>query len=567
MVKGMSERRNDFERLREFVRRGDQTAFADLVRRHLDLVYATALRKVEDAGAAQEVAQNVFSILARKAWRFAPDDSLPAWLYKTTLLEAKEWLRGELRRRRREQTAAELGTTMKIPDEQTAFRALLPLLDEALLSLREKDRTALLLRFYESQSLHEVGTALGTSEDTAQKRVAGALEKLSQFFQRRGFKTATAAAAAATLQHTAASASAATATLVVNATLQAAPAGLTGLSAWAARLASLSKLQATTLCLIATALPVTWQWNQHRQTKGELVRIRGQLVQAQSQYAILQTDVERLRARASNLDASLTGTTTRAEQNTAAVKKFAEWKEKLRARLFATDYRWPDDSPFVRIPKSDLGRINTGSPISPPGVLKPEACELLGLTPQEHEQIEATLTKHFSDIDGLIENNLYATNQAGHVYMPKSALASEVWVLPALGDAAKASADELQAALKNELGEERWLLVQSQLESTGTDTLRRVLNLDAGTQAQEVAVWITESGGKPMASYGWSAGYSSFNTGGVPLSAFVPGIQTAPGMNPWDNLAARNFPVPITQRITDWLQQQAQSRLGTEANQ
>src|SRR5436305_5216142 len=135
----MNERREDFELLQRFVRQGQQAAFSSVVRRHLDLVYGTAYRKVGDQGAAEEVAQNVFAALARKAWRFAPDDSLVAWLYRTTLLEAKEWIRGELRRRRREETAAELGTTMKTPDEQTAFRALLPLLDEALLSLREKD--------------------------------------------------------------------------------------------------------------------------------------------------------------------------------------------------------------------------------------------------------------------------------------------------------------------------------------------------------------------------------------------------------------------------------------------
>src|SRR3982750_3567246 len=143
----MSEARTDFELLRDFIRRGDQRAFADVVRRHLPLVYATALRKTEDEGAAQEVTQNVFATLAKKAWQFGQDDSLAAWLYRTTLLEAKEWWRGELRRRRRDQTAAELGTTMKTTDEQTAFRALLPLLDEALLSLREQERTALLLRF------------------------------------------------------------------------------------------------------------------------------------------------------------------------------------------------------------------------------------------------------------------------------------------------------------------------------------------------------------------------------------------------------------------------------------
>src|SRR6266404_4969956 len=198
----MNERQSDFALLREFARDGRQPAFATLARRHLDLVYATALRKVEDSGAAQEVAQNVFAVLARKAWQFAPDDSLPAWLHKAALLESKSWLRGELGRRRREQTAAELGTTMKTSEEQFAFAALVPLLDEALLSLRETDRTALLLRFYESQSLRDVGTAFGVSEDTARKRVQSALEKLAEFFKRRGFKTATIAAAAAALQST-----------------------------------------------------------------------------------------------------------------------------------------------------------------------------------------------------------------------------------------------------------------------------------------------------------------------------------------------------------------------------
>ena len=41
----MSDRRQDFELLQSFTRDGEQSAFADLVRRHLDLVFATALRR------------------------------------------------------------------------------------------------------------------------------------------------------------------------------------------------------------------------------------------------------------------------------------------------------------------------------------------------------------------------------------------------------------------------------------------------------------------------------------------------------------------------------------------
>src|SRR5262245_5939811 len=224
----MDERRQDFEQLQRFTHAGEQSAFADVVRRHLDLVYGTAMRKLEDPGAAQEVAQNVFAALGRKAWQFAPDDSLPAWLHKTTLFEANTWLRGELRRRRREETAAELGTTMNTPDEQPAFADLIPLLDEALLSLRERDRTALLLRFCENHSLREVGTAFGITEDTARKRVQSALEKLTEFFKRRGFKTASVAAVTAALTHTATVTSAAVATSVMGTAQQTTPPVLTG---------------------------------------------------------------------------------------------------------------------------------------------------------------------------------------------------------------------------------------------------------------------------------------------------------------------------------------------------
>jgi RNA polymerase sigma factor (sigma-70 family) len=250
----------DFELLRRFIRRGDQAAFEALVRRHLDLVYATAWRKLEDSGAAEEVAQNVFAALARKAWQFARDSSLPAWLHRCALLEAKNWLRGELRRRRREQAAAELGTTMKTPDDQTAVRALVPLLDEALLSLRESDRTALLLRYYENRSLREVGGVLGVGEDAAQKRVAAAVERLTRFFQLRGYRTATVAEMAATLQQTAVSAPEFVAVSVTRAALPFAASTLIGSKALLAPLLGLTKVQKTAAVILLVLTPLATHW-------------------------------------------------------------------------------------------------------------------------------------------------------------------------------------------------------------------------------------------------------------------------------------------------------------------
>src|SRR5215468_4305732 len=143
----MAELKTDRELLREYAQRGADGAFRALVERHVDLVFATTLRGVNDAGAAQEVTQNVFITLARKAAWLQGEGSIAGWLHKTALLEVRSWWRSELRRRRREQTAVELGTTMK--DEDSLLKALTGELDDGLLKLRKSDRQALMLRYFE----------------------------------------------------------------------------------------------------------------------------------------------------------------------------------------------------------------------------------------------------------------------------------------------------------------------------------------------------------------------------------------------------------------------------------
>ncbi len=567
----MNERQSDFEWLQQFSRAGNQSAFRDLVRRHIDLVFATALRKVGDAGGAEEISQNVFGVLARKAWQFAPDDSLPAWLHKTALLESQAWQRGEMRRRQREQAAAELGTTMKTPDAEPAFRALVPLLDEALLSLREKDREALLLRFYESQSLKDVGAALGVSDDTAQKRVQTALEKLSDFFQRRGFKTATVAATTAALQQSATSATAATVSLVFNTALQAAPPALVGLGALLARLASLSKVQTAAVCVAIAAGPVAWQISEQREAQAALAQAKTQLTATQNEFSMIQTEIQRLNESTTQLDESLARARAAAARNATTAQKFEAWKQRTRARLLAADYQWPENSPFVRIPKTILPQLVVHQPITFPGVIKPEARELLGLTPTEREQAETALQRHFAAMDTLMESNRYETNRSRlknvGLGIAKDALASQIWGLPALGDEVKQHAEELQAALKSVLGEERWPLVEEQLKSSGTDTLRRTLNLDAGETGQELAVWVAERAGQLVAGYSWGERNSTFSQSGLALSLFLPGAEfPIPGASAEDYLGVRQLAPALTRPAWAWLQQQAETRLGQKGS-
>jgi DNA-directed RNA polymerase specialized sigma24 family protein len=61
-----------------------EDAFAEIVRRHIDLVYSSALRQVRSPHLAEEIAQSVFLELVRQADRLAPETILAAWLYQVT---------------------------------------------------------------------------------------------------------------------------------------------------------------------------------------------------------------------------------------------------------------------------------------------------------------------------------------------------------------------------------------------------------------------------------------------------------------------------------------------------
>ncbi|HKS36927.1 MAG TPA: sigma-70 family RNA polymerase sigma factor [Verrucomicrobiae bacterium] len=154
----------DLQLLARYVRQHAEDAFAEIVRRHLDLVYSAALRQLRSQQLAEEVAQSAFTDLARSAHRLAPDTILAAWLYQVTRRTATDVVRREARRQLREQIATEMNTLNATTADWTHIE---PLLDEAMDALDETDRTAVLLRYFENKSLREVGHTLGTSEDAA----------------------------------------------------------------------------------------------------------------------------------------------------------------------------------------------------------------------------------------------------------------------------------------------------------------------------------------------------------------------------------------------------------------
>ena len=159
---------NDMQLLQDYYRQGLEEAFAALVERHINLVYSVALRQVGNAAHAEEITQAVFVILARKAARLRPGIVLEAWLHETTRLTALSFLRGERRRQFREQEAY-MQSVLQESADISAWKQLAPLLDEALSRLGEKDRAAVVLRFFKDKSLRDIAAALRISEAAAQQ--------------------------------------------------------------------------------------------------------------------------------------------------------------------------------------------------------------------------------------------------------------------------------------------------------------------------------------------------------------------------------------------------------------
>lgn len=233
----MSTEVEDFDLLREYVANRSETAFRTLVERHVDMVYATALRQVGDTHLAEEATQAVFIRLAQKARGLSSSTILAGWLFRAAQFAAAKVQRTELRRKHWEQQAAQMEPNPS--DSAAAWDQMAPQLNEALNDLKQPDRDALILRFFESKSMAQVGSALGTSEGAAKMRVARALEQLRGIFQARGIAVPVTVLAAA---------------LSIS-TTQAAPVGL------AATITSSALLKSTTLPILTKALLLFMNWN------------------------------------------------------------------------------------------------------------------------------------------------------------------------------------------------------------------------------------------------------------------------------------------------------------------
>jgi RNA polymerase sigma factor (sigma-70 family) len=193
----------DLSFLSLYAQQRDEQAFAALVRRHVDLVYSSALRRVGDRQLAEDVTQAVFVILAKKAGSIRTGP-LSAWLLSTVRYAAANALRIENRRRRHERAAAlaagetwgasaargAAGACSPTPADVLVWQEVARQLDDAVLALPSADRRAVLLRYFEDRGIPEIAADLKVSEGAAKQRLGRAVQKLRERLSRRGVSLA-----------------------------------------------------------------------------------------------------------------------------------------------------------------------------------------------------------------------------------------------------------------------------------------------------------------------------------------------------------------------------------------
>jgi RNA polymerase sigma factor (sigma-70 family) len=341
----MDDDRKDGDLLKSYATERSERAYRALVARHLDMVYSTALRQVGDHMLAEEIAQNVFLVLAREPERFRHECTLAGWLYKTALFQARQTVRSELRRKHREENAARLSDPVA---SSSVWEPLAPLLDEALMGLREKDRVAIVLRFFQEKSLRDVGQALGISEDAAQKRISKSLETLTRFFRRRGFTVPALTATTPVLVSATQAAPATVLSAVTHGALRkAALAPLSGGALALLKLVTMTKTQTALVCALIGAIPIAVQWHAADRARTDYNRAVAELDSLTTQLKATEDQLARVPEQRARAESSLVTVQQEALRRTAIVRTVVE----------SEYYPWSEDSDYIRIPKTLLSRL------------------------------------------------------------------------------------------------------------------------------------------------------------------------------------------------------------------
>lgn len=314
--------------LEEFVRKGSELAFTELVERYLGLVLGVARRRIGNETLAEDIAQATFAILARKAAGLKATPTIAGWLYRVTMIECTAAIRRQLDQESKMKTITE--QVRLEADGDSVWREKLPHLDEAIDDLSPGDRDLVLMRFWENKSFREIGKALGKSETASQKQAERALGKLSSALSQRGATISVAVLTAGLGSNLASAAPVALAATISQSALAVAPAlSTTTLILKSIEAMTYAKTKTALAVAVIAAVPIGAQWNANKALNDRLAHLESQ------QQVLTTASSEEPGSRKESTPTATRNTTNQASRGIRStpehqpVNLAAEWRKAL----------------------------------------------------------------------------------------------------------------------------------------------------------------------------------------------------------------------------------------------
>lgn len=375
--------------LERYAQNGDPLAFAEVVRRYVNLVHAAAMRQVGgDFHLASDVVQEVFREVATKARTLAKFPSPAPWIYSVTRNKALMAMRSQYRWRKREQEVnamLESNHDPNLPD----WTALRPVLDEVVHELGAVDREVLVLHYFQGLTRAEISQRLGLLENTARMRMERALDRLRQRLARRGITSTATALGTVLAGRTAAPAPAAVVALACSlATATPTASGLSGFLIEFMQAATRQKLNTTAALALLGAVGVFLIENRAEaamrqkayEENGHLALLRGdlRLLQRKAERSVVQNDPK-----------------AASDPRTAALERLGHLEAMFDRGILDKGNRVDGQGPFVFF----SGIFKEGG--IPQGNLVPGTAAVFGLTEAESAAMQQAYTQAKNAIDAM----------------------------------------------------------------------------------------------------------------------------------------------------------------------
>ncbi len=169
------------------ISQGDQTAFKELFEQYHHLVFNISYRMSASREEAEDIAQDVFIKIYRSIEKFRGDAKLSSWIYRITVNTC-------LKRQRRKKLENLISLDFlfqdkekfqprspdETPDQQIENLEKEQIVQKAVQSLPERQKTALILHRYENLSYQEIATVMETSLSAVESLLYRAKENLAE---------------------------------------------------------------------------------------------------------------------------------------------------------------------------------------------------------------------------------------------------------------------------------------------------------------------------------------------------------------------------------------------------